>query len=118
MKIRQHRIRYVQRQLARKYLPRAVARRRKQGFGLPLGYWFKGSLGETTEDLFRDSSLAKDGYLSREGLLSVLEEHRQRGVDHSHRLWMLLNLEMWYRIFVRKDEMGEISERIRQPIRV
>ncbi len=118
LKIRQHRIRYVQRQLARKYLPRAVARRRKQGFGLPLGYWFKGSLGETTADLFRDSSLAKDGYLSREGLLSVLEEHRQRGVDHSHRLWMLLNLEMWYRIFVRKDEMGEISERIRQPVRV
>ena len=117
LKIRQHRIRYVQRQLARKYLPRAVARRRKQGFGLPLGYWFKGSLGETTADLFRDSSLAKDGYLSREGLLSVLEEHRQQGVDHSHRLWMLLNLEMWYRIFIRKDEMGDISERIRQPVR-
>jgi asparagine synthase (glutamine-hydrolysing) len=117
LKIRQHRIRYLERRLARKYLPREVARRRKQGFGLPLGYWFKGSLGETTADLFRDSILAKDGYLSREGLLSILEEHRQQGVDHSHRLWMLLNLEMWYRIFVRKDETGEISERIRQPVR-
>jgi asparagine synthase (glutamine-hydrolysing) len=101
LKVRQHRIRYLQRQLARKYLPREVAGRRKQGFGLPLGYWFKDKLGEVTAELFRDSSLAKDGYLTREGLLSVLEEHRVQDIDHSHRLWMLLNLEMWYRIFIK-----------------
>ena len=93
LKIRQHRIRYLERLLARKYLPPEVARRRKQGFGLPLGYWFQGTLGELTADLFHDSSLAQDGYLSRDGLLSVLEEYRRQGVDHSHRLWMLLNLD-------------------------
>ena len=35
LKIRGHRIRYLQRKLARQYLPPEVARRRKQGFGLP-----------------------------------------------------------------------------------
>jgi asparagine synthase (glutamine-hydrolysing) len=116
LKIRQHRIRYLERKLARKYLPRAVARRPKQGFGLPLGYWFKSSLGEVTERLFRDSSLAKEGYFNRDGLLSVLEEHRHQGVDHSHRLWMLLNLEVWHRIFIKRDQVEGVLERARQPV--
>ncbi len=111
LKIRNHRLRYLERELARKYLPPEVVRRRKQGFGLPLGYWFKGPLGDVTADLFRDSSLAATGYFSRDGLLSVLEEHRQQGIDHSHRLWMLLNLEMWFRIFITKSGVETLSER-------
>jgi asparagine synthase (glutamine-hydrolysing) len=105
LKINGHRIRYIERELARKYLPPEVARRRKQGFGLPLGYWFRGSLGEVAEKLFCDSSLVSAGYLSHDGLLAVLNEHRRQGIDHSHRLWMLLNLEMWYRIFIKRDGM-------------
>lgn len=109
LKVRQHRIRYLQRRLARKYLPRVVARRRKQGFGLPLGYWFKGGLGGVTAELFDSSSLVEDGYLSREGLLSVLRQHRERGIDHSHRLWMLLNLEVWYRIFIKRETVDSVQ---------
>jgi asparagine synthase (glutamine-hydrolysing) len=114
LKIRQHRIRYLERLLARKYLPPEVARRRKQGFGLPLGYWFKGALGELTTALFHDSSLVQDGYFSRGGLLSILDEHRQQGIDHSHRLWMLLNLEMWYRLFIKNEAVETALERGRQ----
>jgi asparagine synthase (glutamine-hydrolysing) len=114
-KVRGHRIRHIQRKLAQKYLPKQVANRRKQGFGLPLGYWFKGRLGEVAEKLFCESSLVSAGYLSRAGLLSVLNEHRQQGIDHSHRLWMLLNLEMWYRIFLKKDGVEAVLEHTPQP---
>ena len=116
LKIRQHRLRYLERELAKKYLPPEVVRRPKQGFGLPLGYWFNGKLGELTSELFRDSSLAEGGYLSKEGMMSVLNEHQHQGIDHSHRLWILLNLEMWYRIFIERERMGEIMERVRVPI--
>ena len=110
LKIRRHRLRYLERELARKYLPPEVVSRRKQGFGLPLGYWFKGELGTVAEDLFRNSSLADAGWLTQEGLLSVLEEHRVQGIDHSHRLWMLLNLEMWYRIFIEGRGVEAVLE--------
>jgi asparagine synthase (glutamine-hydrolysing) len=116
LKINGHRIRYIERELAQKYLPPEVARRRKQGFGLPLGYWFRGSLGEVTEKLFCDSSLVSAGYLSHDGLLAVLNEHRRQGIDHSHRLWMLLNLEMWYRIFIKRDGMETPLEERSQPL--
>jgi asparagine synthase (glutamine-hydrolysing) len=114
LKVRGHRIRYLQRALARKHLPAEVAGRRKQGFGLPLGYWFKESLGELTASLFHQSSLALDGYLSKTGLLSLLDEHRHAGIDHSHRLWMLLNLEMWYRIFIGGEGVEAVSKHMKQ----
>jgi asparagine synthase (glutamine-hydrolysing) len=118
LKIRGHRIRYLQRALARKHLPPEVARRRKQGFGLPLGNWFRGPLGELAADLFRDSCVVEAGYLTREGLLSVLADHRERGIDHSHRLWMLLNLEMWYRIFITEESVELVLERAREVAQV
>jgi hypothetical protein len=68
--------RHIQRKLAQKYLPKQIANRRKQDFGLPLGYWFKGQLGEVPEKLLCESSLMSAGYLRRAGLLSVLNEHR------------------------------------------
>jgi asparagine synthase (glutamine-hydrolysing) len=115
LKVRGHRIRYLQRQLARKYLPLEVATRRKQGFGLPLGYWFKRELGEVTAGLFSRSALAEDGFLDREGLLGVLADHREKGINHSHRLWILLNLEVWYRIFIRKERITNLGEKRPQP---
>jgi len=114
LKIRGHRIRYLQRALARRYLPPRVAKRRKQGFGLPLGYWFRGSLGEFAAELFSESCVAEAGYVRRDGLLSVLADHRERGINHSHRLWMLLNLEMWYRIFVAAEGVEDVLKRGRQ----
>jgi asparagine synthase (glutamine-hydrolysing) len=116
LKIRGPRIRYLQRALGRRYLPPEVARRRKQGFGLPLGYWFRGPLGELAAELFRDSCVAEAGYLTREGLLSVLADHRERGINHSHRLWMLLNLEMWYRIFIVREHVESFLERAQQVV--
>ena len=115
LKIRQHRLRYLERELAKKYLPPEVVVRPKQGFGLPLGYWFQGALGELTAELFRGSSLAEAGYLERDGMLSVLEDHRQRGIDHSHRLWILLNLEIWHRIFIEGEGIGTVMELVREP---
>jgi asparagine synthase (glutamine-hydrolysing) len=113
LKIRGRRIRNIQRKLAQKYLPKEVANRRKQGFGLPLGIGSR-QLGEVADKLFCESSLVIAGYLSCAGLLSVLNEHRHQGIDHSHRLWMLLNLEMWYRILIKKNGVEAVLKHTRR----
>ncbi len=112
LKVRHHRLRYIQRQLAYKYMPKDVVDRRKQGFGLPLGYWFKSELGQYAEEMFRNSTVAEAGYMNSQALLHLLDQHRNHGVDHSHRLWMLLNVEMWYRMFFTQDAHGANLERI------
>ena len=38
----------------------------------------------------------------------MLHEHRAGGADHGMRLWLLMNLEIWQRIFVD----GESPQRV------
>jgi hypothetical protein len=38
-----------------------------------------------------------------------------QGIDHSHRLGMLLNLEMWYRVFIKKDGVKAVLEHTLRP---
>jgi hypothetical protein len=35
----------------------------------------------------------------------LFSEHRARHRDHSDKLWRLLNLELWHRVFLDRDPM-------------
>jgi asparagine synthase (glutamine-hydrolysing) len=74
-------------------LPEEVGRRGKTGFGVPLGRWFRSDLRELARDL-----LAQDrGWFRQETVQRLLDEHEAGRVDHGHRLWCLLMLELWVR---------------------
>lgn len=86
---------------AAEFLPAAIRWRGKMGFGVPVGEWLRGELRE----MLLDAVFARDG-LSRR----VLDEHFLRGVvdahlsgrsNHEHRLWALLMLEVWWRVWGR-----------------
>ncbi len=100
MKLRGATLKYLTKKLAERYLPREVIHRPKQGFGVPLAAWFRGPLRLFTEEVFHTSTLARDGLLRREAMLTLLAQH-QAGFDHNHRLWLLLVLEFWYRLFFK-----------------
>lgn len=78
-------------------LPADIWSRRKHGFGVPVGEWLRGSLGE----VFSDEVLAADArsapLLSRPVLDRLWDEHRARRRDHSGTLWTVLTLERWLR---------------------
>jgi len=44
----------------------------------------------------------------------LLGEHLQRRADHHVRIWMLMNLDVWYRIYLS----GERTASLDQPDRV
>jgi len=74
-----------------------------------LSSWFRSSLGEFMAGLFARSALADDGYLSRIRLLSIMTDHGEKGINHSYRLRILLNLEVWYRIFITNKRINNLS---------
>ncbi len=81
--------------LAAKYLPRSVIYRRKQGFSVPVGSWFRGSLGGIAEGTLLSTSAKARGWINPEGVKELLAQHRSGKCDHGQRLWMLLMLELW-----------------------
>ena len=78
-------------------LPAAVLRRRKMGFGVPIGSWLRWEL----QDLLRTNVLAADSLSRRvfspDWLERLVEEHIRGRANHEHPLWALLTLELWSR---------------------
>jgi len=74
-------------------LPAEIARRGKTGFGVPLGRWFRSDLRDLAHDLLSHDR----GWFRRDIVQRLLDEHESERVDHGHRLWCLLMLELWVR---------------------
>ncbi|HEX7836933.1 MAG TPA: asparagine synthase (glutamine-hydrolyzing) [Kofleriaceae bacterium] len=87
---------YLLKQLAYRYLPRAIVDRPKKGFGMPIGRWLRQDLRSLSRDvLLGPDSLAASGRLRRPVVERMLREHGDGVVDHRQRLWTLLVLELW-----------------------
>lgn len=81
-------------------LPRDILYRKKMGFPTPWAQWLQGDqLNEVEQMLTSDRSLAR-GLFRSDALRRVFAEHRKRLRDHTDRIWRLMNLEVWHRVFV------------------
>jgi asparagine synthase (glutamine-hydrolysing) len=77
-------------------LPADILKRRKHGFGVPLGRWFRAELRPMVEDtLLSQPRLGRR--LRREAIRALFDDHVAGRADHGHRLWTLLTLELWLR---------------------
>jgi asparagine synthase (glutamine-hydrolysing) len=77
-------------------LPPGILERKKHGFGLPIGEWFRTDLRSLANDTLGSGS--RLGRRLRPGSLDVLlAEHSAGMSDRGHQLWTLLTLELWMR---------------------
>jgi asparagine synthase (glutamine-hydrolysing) len=96
--IRGTRRKWILRKAFAETLPPENLARRKQGFGVPIGRWLRQELRPLLSDVVLSTSALERGYLRPEAVKVMVDEHLG-GVDHSHRLWSLLMLELWHREF-------------------
>jgi len=77
------------------HLPAEVFTRRKMGFAVPVGEWFRGSLRSMLVDsLTRDNGFCAT-HFHMPTVRQMLDEHLASRRDHTHRLYALLMLELW-----------------------
>ena len=81
-------------------LPRAIRRRPKMGFGVPLDHWFRGPLKEFARQVLLEEPTLSRGFFRPEVVRGLVEEHQSGRFDHSYRLWSLLVLELWQRCWL------------------
>jgi len=94
-------------------LPEPILRRKKMGFAVPVSRWFRKELKDYAWDVLLDRRTLSRGYFRKDGVERLLKEHLARRYDHSAKLWALLVLEIWFRIFIdREGDFG--SEPARQ----
>jgi asparagine synthase (glutamine-hydrolysing) len=99
-KVRGATLKYLLKRAGRTLLPPETLRRRKQGFGVPVGDWMRGAWRPLLEDVLLSSQSLKRGYFEPEALRQIAQAHLDGRQDWSFALWALLCLELWHREFL------------------
>lgn len=83
------------RQVAAKYLPQSIIDRKKMGFAIPIGQWFKTDLRAMLRGYLLDMDHLQRLGCHRDTVEQLIEEHQSGHSDHALRLFTLLTLTMW-----------------------
>jgi asparagine synthase (glutamine-hydrolysing) len=87
------------------FVPGPILKRKKMGFGVPISKWFRGELKDYMHEILLDHRTLERGFFKKKGIERLLIEHLALRYDHSAKIWALLVLETWFRIFM--DGEGE-----------
>ncbi|HEX8501594.1 MAG TPA: asparagine synthase (glutamine-hydrolyzing) [Pyrinomonadaceae bacterium] len=99
LKLRGLTTKYILKKTLRKLLPPENLSRGKMGFGVPVGHWFRGQMqGFLRENLLSERA-ARRGLFRPEVVRRMVELHTRGERDHTHQLWTLLMLELWFQRF-------------------
>jgi asparagine synthase (glutamine-hydrolysing) len=86
-------------------VPKWVWERRKHGFGVPMGAWMRGPLGDVVEDELLAPSARVGRFIDLEQVHGLYRAHRERHAEHGMKLWTLLTLERWLRSVERPMQL-------------
>ena len=88
-------------------VPDEILDRKKMGFGVPLARWFREELRDLPSEVLLDERAKSRGYMRPDAVETIIRKHHAGESDHSLRLWVLLQLEMWQREVV--DARGRLA---------
>jgi asparagine synthase (glutamine-hydrolysing) len=83
-------------------------RRRKMGFGIPIDQWFRSDLKELAYDVLLSRSARERGLLRPDYVQGLLDQHVAGAQNHHTRLWALLMLELWFRMWIDGSPESEM----------
>jgi asparagine synthase (glutamine-hydrolysing) len=109
MKLRGATTKYVLREAMRDWLPPEILTRRKMGFPVPVGQWFRGRYRSVLDEFVLGDRARARGLFDPATTQRLVEEHQQRLRDHTERLWALVNVEIWHRVFLDGEAAGDIA---------
>jgi len=103
LKLKGSKTKFILKAAFKDFLPDGILKRRKMGFGVPVSRWFRNELKDFIYEVLLDRRTLNRGYFKREGLERLLNDHLELRYDHSAKIWALLFLEMWFRVFIDKE---------------
>lgn len=91
---------YILKKALAKILPQQIINRKKSGFGVPVGSWFRNELKDYAYNILLSQISSKRGYFNPAIIRMMLDEHTSGKIDHGQRIWSLINLELWHQMFI------------------
>lgn len=101
LKLRGLTTKYVLKKLMENRLPTGIARRKKKGFGVPIGAWLKSELLPLARELFSPELLDRQGLFERGYVENLLDDHLAGRSDNRKQIWTLMVFQLWWRRWMR-----------------
>jgi len=100
LKMRGFRTKSLLKKVASRLVPKEVIYRRKMGFGVPVGKWFRNEMKGFVKDVLLAERSLKRGIVRPEIIQTYVSEHTAGERDHAFQVWSLLMLDLWFREFI------------------
>ncbi len=99
----------VLREALRGRVPREILDRRKLGFPVPFGRWARERFAPLIRSTVLGPRALARGMFAPQILERLVAEHEAGTANHTDRLWLLLNLEIWQRIFLDGEDPAALT---------
>jgi asparagine synthase (glutamine-hydrolysing) len=99
----------ILREALRGLVPPPILTRSKMGFPVPVGRWLRGPLWPVVEEFVLSPRALSRGLFEPAEVARLAREHRS-GAAHGDRLWLLVNLEVWQRVFLDREDAAVVME--------
>lgn len=93
-------------------LPREVLKKRKVGFNPPAPAWLANELRGVVAHFLSPEAVARRGLFRPAAVARIQRDHYSSRRDNTFKIWSLLMLELWFRMYVE----GESEESVRMQI--
>jgi asparagine synthase (glutamine-hydrolysing) len=105
----------VLREAVKDLVPPAILSRPKMGFPTPLGKWFRNGLSPVVDEFVLGPRVQARGFFDHGELSRLAAEHRSGRADHTDRLWLLVNLEIWLRMYADGEHFSDVMRPVERP---
>ncbi len=105
LRMKQYRLKYLLRKMAKDLLPPHILRKKKQGFMVPIGAWFRGELRPYLLEMLLSERAAARGIFKPAEVARLVQEHTDGSRVWTHQLWALLTFETWCRLFMDRERV-------------
>lgn len=104
LKLRGTKTKWLLRQAFGEMLPQRTLRKPKHGFAVPTDPWFRGALSNWTAEILFDQRTLSRGLFNPHEVQRIYQAHRDGKETADTVLWLLLNIELWQRIYLDREE--------------
>ena len=106
LKVRHGTTKYILKRTYADFLPEAILKRKKMGFNVPIGSWFRGGQQAFLTNLLLSERMHSRELFEYTVVEQMLRDHMQGRSNYQAQLFLLASLELWFRVFIDPPELG------------
>jgi asparagine synthase (glutamine-hydrolysing) len=95
---------YILKKAMAQKIPKEILNRKKAGFPVPYETWLRKDLKNVVWDILTDRRTIQRGYFRKEAVEELLRAN-SKGANYSKEIFSLLNLELWQRTFLEREQV-------------